>query len=193
MRVQCRRESVLAIQSPSNNTKANTEEIFPFENFRKRYLELDIIIHSTKFYKSWYCYNSNIGLGLASDMIETKAKYCLNNNHSIFPCSFSPAMVRIDMSRFSGEKYDNWHKLSNFNIFLPSWMTRPRPLSATIKPGTKNSAAAESNNGAVTHVSNVWQSLKTTNMLQNISPAKADTYIFRCGSISRSIFLSNVM
>ena len=95
-------------------------------------------------------------------MIETKAKYCLNNNHSIFPCSFSPAMVRIDMSRFSGEKYDNWHKLSNFNIFLPSWMTRPRPLSATIKPGTKNSAAALSNNSAVTHVSNVWQSLKTT-------------------------------
>ena len=94
-------------------------------------------------------------------MIKTKAKYCLNND-SIFPCSFSPAMVRIDMSRFSGEKYDNWHKLSNFNIFLQSWMTRPRPLSATIKPGTKNSAAALSNNGAVTHVSNVWQSLKTT-------------------------------
>ena len=40
---------MLAIQSPSNNTKANTEEIFPFENFRKRYLELDIIIHLQNF------------------------------------------------------------------------------------------------------------------------------------------------
>ena len=47
-------------------------------------------------------------------------------------------------------------------------MTRPRPLSATIKPGTKNSAAAVSNNGAVTHVSNVWRSFKTTKAFKTL-------------------------